>query len=124
MQHLRADAQVAIKQRVLEDNLWHISKVRPVKLMQPIVGPDLGLPLSRGLSVRNVRKKMPCWSDSMRRNQAMSPRLKAAKSCRRTFLHVNAVKGLDRVPIVIDVPQIELAVGENVTAMVLRIMRH
>jgi len=28
MQHLEPDAQVAMKQRVLEDNLWHISKVK------------------------------------------------------------------------------------------------
>lgn len=28
MQHLEARAQVAIKQRVLEDNLWHLAKLR------------------------------------------------------------------------------------------------
>ena len=29
MQHLHPDAQVAIKQRVLEDNLAHLAKLRP-----------------------------------------------------------------------------------------------
>ena len=29
MQHLDAVAQVAVKQRALEDNLWHLGKVKP-----------------------------------------------------------------------------------------------
>ncbi|MGH2149898.1 hypothetical protein ACQ10G_15940, partial [Enterococcus faecalis] len=29
MQHLDSRAQVAIKQRVLEDDLWHLAKLRP-----------------------------------------------------------------------------------------------
>ena len=32
MQHLDPDAQVAAKQRLLEDNLWHIGRVRPDQL--------------------------------------------------------------------------------------------
>ncbi len=42
MQHLNPAAQVAIKQRVLEDNLQHIGKVRPEQVMRPIQGPDWG----------------------------------------------------------------------------------
>ena len=36
MQHLEASAQVAIKQRVLEDNLWHLGKVKPENLLRPM----------------------------------------------------------------------------------------
>jgi 23S rRNA (uracil1939-C5)-methyltransferase len=44
MQHLHPAAQVAVKQRVLEDNLWHLAKVKPEPIAAPIDGPGLGLP--------------------------------------------------------------------------------
>ena len=40
MQHLDMAAQVAVKQRVLEDNLWHLGKVRAETLLRPIEGPS------------------------------------------------------------------------------------
>ncbi len=57
MQHLHADAQVAVKQRVLEDNLWHLAKVRPDTVLRPIQGPTWGYRHRARLSVRHVRKK-------------------------------------------------------------------
>jgi 23S rRNA (uracil1939-C5)-methyltransferase len=39
MQHLHETAQVAVKQRVLEDNLWHLGKVKPEMMLRPIEGP-------------------------------------------------------------------------------------
>ena len=44
MQHLDAAAQVAVKQRVLEDNLWHLAKVRPET---PVSYTHLTLPTKR-----------------------------------------------------------------------------
>ena len=57
MQHLEPSAQVAIKQRVLEDNLWHLAKVRPESLLRPIQGPAWGYRWRARFSVRHVRKK-------------------------------------------------------------------
>ncbi|MEG1056419.1 MAG: 23S rRNA (uracil(1939)-C(5))-methyltransferase, partial [Janthinobacterium sp.] len=57
MQHLEPSAQVAIKQRVLEDNLWHIGKVRPQSIMRPMYGPTWGYRYRARLSVRHVKKK-------------------------------------------------------------------
>ena len=57
MQHLHAGAQVAVKQRVLEDNLWHLGKVRPDTMLRPIEGPAWGYRYRARLSVRHVRKK-------------------------------------------------------------------
>jgi 23S rRNA (uracil1939-C5)-methyltransferase len=42
MQHLHIGAQVAVKQRVLEDNLWHLGRVRPETMLRPIEGPAWG----------------------------------------------------------------------------------
>ena len=57
MQHLEAGAQVAIKQRVLEDNLWHLGKVKAQTILRPIQGPALGYRYRARLSVRYVNKK-------------------------------------------------------------------
>jgi 23S rRNA (uracil1939-C5)-methyltransferase len=57
MQHLHSSAQVAIKQRVLEDNLWHLAKVKAQTLLRPIEGPTWGYRYRARLSVRYVVKK-------------------------------------------------------------------
>jgi 23S rRNA (uracil1939-C5)-methyltransferase len=57
MQHLHIGAQVAVKQRVMEDNLWHIGKVKPENVMRPIEGPAWGYRYRARISVRFVRKK-------------------------------------------------------------------
>src|SRR5687768_15948984 len=51
MQHLEPSAQVAMKQRVLEYNLWHIGKVKAETVMRPIYGPSWGYRYRARLSV-------------------------------------------------------------------------
>ena len=55
MQHLDASAQVAVKQRVLEDNLQHLAKVKPERMLRAIEGPIWGR-LSRW-SMRPIRAR-------------------------------------------------------------------
>ncbi len=57
MQHLHVGAQVATKQRALEDALWHLGKVRPERVLRPIEGPAWGYRYRARLSVRYVAKK-------------------------------------------------------------------
>jgi 23S rRNA (uracil1939-C5)-methyltransferase len=57
MQHLEASAQVAVKQRVLEDNFVHIGKLRSERMLRPIEGPAWHYRFRARLSVRYVRKK-------------------------------------------------------------------
>lgn len=57
MQHLDPAAQVAVKQRALEDNLWHLGKVRPENLLRPLEGPAWHYRYRARLSVRHVVKK-------------------------------------------------------------------
>ena len=54
MQHLDAAAQVAVKQRALEDALWHIGRVRPGRMLTPMHGPTWGYRYRARLSVRRV----------------------------------------------------------------------
>jgi 23S rRNA (uracil1939-C5)-methyltransferase len=57
MQHLHADAQVAVKQRVLEDNFVHLGRVQAERMLRPIAGPSWHYRFRARLSVRYVRKK-------------------------------------------------------------------
>ena len=58
MQHLDIQAQVAMKQRVLEDDLKHIGKTTPQEMMRPMRGPDWEYRHRARLSVvnRSIKK--------------------------------------------------------------------
>lgn len=57
MQHLHPGGQLAIKQRVLEDQLWHIGKLRGHESARPIAGSPWGYRFRARLSVRDVPRK-------------------------------------------------------------------
>lgn len=124
MQHLDANAQVAMKQRVLEDNLWHIGKVKADIMMRPIIGPTWGYRYRARLSVRHVVKKGTVLVGF---HEKKSRYVANMETCEILPAHVSAMlmplRGLvASLSIVEELPQIELAIGEGVTAMVLRIM--
>jgi 23S rRNA (uracil1939-C5)-methyltransferase len=124
MQHLEPSAQVAMKQRVLEDNLWHISKVKSENIMRPMYGPTWGYRYRARLSVRNVAKKDTVLVGFHEKRSAFVADMTV---CKILPPHVEAMllplRGLIAALSIFDqVPQIEVAVGETVTAMVLRIM--
>ncbi|MBK9246018.1 MAG: 23S rRNA (uracil(1939)-C(5))-methyltransferase RlmD [Burkholderiales bacterium] len=57
MQHVEPRAQVAIKQRVLEDALWHLGRLRPQRILRPVEGSPWGYRHRARLAVRYVAKK-------------------------------------------------------------------
>jgi 23S rRNA (uracil1939-C5)-methyltransferase len=57
IQHLHGAAQVAVKQRALEDALWHIGRLRPELLLRAISGPAWAYRHRARLSVRFVARK-------------------------------------------------------------------
>ena len=122
MQHLEASAQVAIKQRVLEDNLWHLGKVKADTMLRPIEGPTWGYRYRARMSVRYVIKKGEVLIGFHERK---SRYIADMKVCRILPPHVSAMLMPLRTLIAqMDaretLPQIELACGDEVTAMVLR----
>ena len=124
MQHLEPSAQVAIKQRVLEDNLKHIGKVRPDNVMRPLYGPTWGYRYRARLSVRHVVKKDTVLVGFHEKRSALVADI---DSCEILPPHVSAMllplrALIGALSIYNQVPQIELAVGQDVTALVLRIM--
>ena len=122
MQHLHADAQVAIKQRVLEDQLWHLAKVKSETLLRPIAGPAWGYRYRARLSVKNVIKKGEVLIGFHERK---SRYVADIKTCPILVPHASAILLPLRALITSmdakdTVPQIELAAGDTVTALVLR----
>ena len=122
MQHLHPVAQVAIKQRVLEDNLWHLGKVRPENILRPIEGPTWGYRYRARLSVRHVRKKGEVLVGFHERksryvaDMGVCPVLPPHVSAMLVPLR-RLIGSLDAIE---TCPQIELACGDDVTALVLR----
>ena len=122
MQHLHASSQVAVKQRVLEDNLWHLAKVKAGAMLRPIEGPTWGYRYRARLSVRFVHKKGVVLIGFHERKSRYVADMQV---CRVLPPHVSAMLmpmrelfyGMDARE---TCPQIELACGDEVTALVLR----
>ncbi|HSV46977.1 MAG TPA: 23S rRNA (uracil(1939)-C(5))-methyltransferase RlmD [Ramlibacter sp.] len=122
MQHLHVGAQVAIKQRVLEDNLWHLAKVRADTMLRPIEGPAWGYRWRARFSVRHVRKKGTVlvgfherksrYVADMRECHVVPPEVNALLMPLRAL--IGAMDAIETCP------QIELACGDRVIALVLR----
>ena len=122
MQHMHVAAQVAVKQRVLEDNLWHLGKVKPETMMRPIEGPTWGYRYRARLAVRYVIKKGKVLVGFHERK---SRYIADMETCKVLPPHVDAMLMPMRALIAsLDAretcPQIEVAVGDEVTALVLR----
>lgn len=122
MQHLHESAQVAVKQRVLEDNLWHLGKVKAETLLRPIEGPTWGYRYRARLSVRHVHKKGEVLIGFHERKSRYVADMSV---CKVLPPHVSAMLVPLRALIFsMDAretcPQIELACGDEVTALVLR----
>jgi 23S rRNA (uracil1939-C5)-methyltransferase len=117
MQHLHVGAQVAIKQRVLEDNLWHLGKVKAGTMLRPIEGPAWGY-----RSVRHVRKKGAVlvgfherksrYVADMQECHVVPPEVSALLLPLRAL--IASMEAIETCP------QIELACGDAVIALVLR----
>ena len=124
MQHMDHSAQVAAKQRVLEDSLWHIGRVRPESMLPPIHGAPWGYRHRARLGVRNIPSKGGVLIGF---HEWRSSYIADIRTCAILPPHVSdllmPLRGLVAgLSISERLPQIELAVGEQCTALVLRIL--
>jgi len=125
MQHVEPRAQVSIKQRVLEDTLWHVGRLRPDTLLPPIAGPAYGYRYRARLSVRHVPKKGgvlvgfhergSSYVADMQTCHVLPPGVAALLLPLREL--VAGLSMRDRMP------QVELALGETVLALVFRVLQ-
>ena len=121
-QHADSRTQMAAKQRWLEDNLERIGKVRAETLLPIIYGAEWGYRRRARLSVRHVpsrggvlvgfRERRSSFIAQMNECHVLPPRVSAL---------IAPLKALvDRLSVRARVPQIELAAGDNATALVFR----
>ena len=124
MQHLEASAQVAAKQRVLEENLARIGKVSPDVVMRALHGPNWGYRSRARLSSRFVdkkggvlvgfREKRSSFVVDMTACDVLTEDVSALIQPLREL--IVQLSNADRIP------QIEVAVGEHITVLVFRLL--
>ena len=122
MQHVESRAQVAAKQRVLEDALLHIGKVRAESLLAPIHGEPWGYRHRARFSARFVPKKggalvgfrerRSTYVADMASCEVLPPRVSALIAPLRALVSGLSIR--ERLP------QIEVAVGAEVVVLVVR----
>jgi 23S rRNA (uracil1939-C5)-methyltransferase len=124
MQHLEPSAQVAAKQRVLEDNLARIGKVKPDIMLAALHGPSWGYRTRARLSARWVdkkggglvgfREKRSSFIADMSSCEVLTSEVSALIQPLRELM--GSLSNADRIP------QVEVAVGEHVTVLVFRLL--
>jgi len=124
LQHLDVRAQVATKQRVLEDSLWHIGRLRPGSILPAVHGPAWGYRHRARLTVRYVPKKggalvgfherRSSYVADMRSCEVLPPAIAALIAPLRGLVNGLSIRAR--------LPQIEVAVGDGAAVLVLRVL--
>src|SRR5215467_4057849 len=124
MQHVDSGTQVAAKQRVLEDALWHVGRVRPESMLRPLHGLPWGYRHRARLSARWVEKKggslvgfrerKSTYVTDMTSCEVLPPSVSGLIRPLRALLNSLALR--ERIP------QIEVAVGDEQTVLVMRVL--
>ena len=124
MQHLDFSAQVAAKQRVMEDNIWHIGRLRPEQVFAPIYGQAWGYRHRARLGVRLVPKKGGVLVGFHERRSSY---ICDMQSCEVLPASVSALlvtlrEVVGSLSIARRVPQIEVSIGGAQIVLVFRVL--
>ena len=121
LQHMSSATQIALKQSMLLDQLKH-NGVMPEQVLDPLLGPEYGYRHKARLGVRYVHKKEKVLVGFRERNSSF-----ITETTRCDVLHPSVGEIIDELASCInrlqakrDIPQIEVAVGENQTVLVFR----
>ncbi len=132
MQHLDFRSQVSVKQRTLEDNFWHLAKLRPETMLAPLVGQAWHYRYRARISVRDVKKKGEVLVGFHERNSSFVADMRECSILpeRLSRMLVPLRRLVESLSIRRELPQIELAYNDNpgdgqgdVLVLALRIMR-
>lgn len=122
LQHMNASQQITLKQNILLEQLQHMGGVVPKEIMPPILSSRLGYRRKARLGVKYVFKKEKMLIGFREKNGRY---LADIESC--AVLHPSVGQ---KIPLLrsfimelesyLHIPQIEVAVGENATALIIR----
>jgi len=124
LQHLSATEQIQQKQQILLEQLQRIGSVKPDQLLPPLIGPEWGYRSKARLTVRDVpgkgrvlvgfREKGTRYVADMLSCEVLDPAV--ANQLEQLSKLVGSLSIRSKIP------QIEVAVGENHSALVFRIL--
>ncbi len=124
LQHLSSEAQLALKQTELADNLERLARVPCPQWLAPLTGPAWGYRRRARLGVKYVPKKGKVVVGFRERN---APYVADLERCEVLSPPVGQwltplAQLIGSLQIRAQLPQIEVAVADNVTALVLRVL--
>lgn len=121
LQHMSSATQIELKQSMLLDQLEH-NDVSPEQVLDPLLGPEYGYRHKARLGVRYVHKKEKVLVGFRERNSSY-----ITETTRCEVLHPSVGEIIDELADCInqlqakrEIPQIEVAVGDNQTVLVFR----
>jgi 23S rRNA (uracil1939-C5)-methyltransferase len=124
LQHLSGERQIELKEQQLRDALERVAKVRPQAWLPPLRGPQWGYRRRARLGARYVPKKGRVVVGFRER---LAPYIAALDDCAVLSAPLGALIAplsalLTGLSLRDCIPQIEVAVAENVTALVFRVL--
>ncbi len=122
LQHLKHEKQIALKTKVVQEQLKHIANEESINFLSPIIGPIWGYRHKARLSVKYVQKKSKVLVGFHEKNSSY---VAETSSCE--ILHPSVGKKIDFLTELVaglsiyqHIPQIEIACGNGVTALIIR----
>ena len=124
MQHLASASQLAVKDNMLRETLRRVGKVEPARWLPPLSGEPWGYRRRARLGARFVHAK---GRSLVGFREKMSSYVAEVQNCRVLSAPVGPLVGalselLTKLSIPTRVPQIEVAVADNATVLVMRIL--
>ena len=125
LQHLSAAAQLAAKEQELRETLSRVARLAPARWLAPLTGPQWGYRRRARLGAKFVHRKGTVVVGFRER---AAPYVAQLRSCAVLALPAGALIAplaamLSGLSIREHLPQIEVAVADNATALVLRVLR-
>jgi 23S rRNA (uracil1939-C5)-methyltransferase len=122
LQHLDEAAQRALKQRSLLEQLAHVGGVQPERVLPPVMGPGWGYRHKARLMVKMVEKKGGLLLGFSERGSRLVTDLSRCETLHPLIGEsLPALKAtIAGLSVAARIPQVEVAVGENGAALVLR----
>ena len=124
LQHLSATAQVEAKERQLLENLQRIGRVCPERVLAPLRGPEWGYRRRARLGVKYVQKKGRVLAGFRERAKPYIADIQHCDILQEPLgtLPRDLAALVETLAIREKIPQVELAAGDQATALVFRVL--
>jgi 23S rRNA (uracil-5-)-methyltransferase RumA len=121
-QHVSRDYQISHKQRILLEQLQHIGGVKPEHILPPLIAAEWGYRRKARLSVKFVEKKHKVLVGFREKSSSFIAELSCCEVLHPAvgLILADLQQLIGRLSIHRHIPQIEVAVADNATALVIR----